>query len=227
MAKGIFITGTDTEIGKTYISSLLIDELCKQGHKVIGMKPIASGAEKVNGVLKNEDAMQLMQHANVDCPYELVNPYCFEPAIAPHIAAERINNVIDLEVIKKAYFQLANKADFVVVEGVGGWSVPINNKQRVADIPGKLTIPVVLVVGMRLGCINHALLTAAAIRANGNTLLGWIANDIDPQMSAYQENLRSLEARLGCPLIAHVPHSTQLKNDPNQNISINIAMLNA
>lgn len=227
MAKGLFITGTDTGIGKTYVSCLLIDELIRHGHKVVGMKPIASGAERVKGVLQNEDAMQLIQHANVDSPYKLVNPYCFEPAIAPHIAAEAMQQQIQLAVLAKVYAELSTYADYVIVEGVGGWLVPINKLETVADIPGKLNIPVIMVVGMKLGCINHALLTAEAIRISGNNLIGWIANNIDTEMTAYQENLETLKNKLKCPLVACVPYSDQRQHDPNQPININLKVLNA
>lgn len=227
MSKGIFVTGTDTGIGKTYVSCLLMDELIKQGYRVVGMKPIASGAETVDGILQNEDAKQLIQHSNINAPYSLINPYCFEPPIAPHIAAERDQQQIDLDVLFKAYTELSTKADYVIVEGVGGWSVPLNDRKTVADIPSKLNIPVILVIGMKLGCINHALLTAEAIRANGNNLIGWIANKIDAEMVAYDENLQTLEAMLECPLIAHVPFFDEKQNDPNQLININLNALKA
>jgi len=224
-AQGVFVTGTDTGIGKTVVSCQLIDTLIREGHKVIGMKPIASGAEKQNGMLKNDDALQLIEHANVDVPYELINPFCFEPAIAPHIAAEQVGQQIDLTIIEQAYNNLAKQADWIIVEGVGGWSVPLNEKQTVADIPTQINLPVILVVGMRLGCINHALLTAAAIRANGNNLIGWIANQCEPNMPIYDENLQTLESKLDCPLIGHIPHLPREQNDPNQPINIKIKFL--
>ena len=205
-AQGIFVTGTDTAIGKTVVSCQLIDTLALEGNKVIGMKPIASGAEKQNGMLKNEDALQLIEHANIDVPYELINPFCFEPAIAPHIAAKQAGEQIDFMVIEKAYHELTKQADWVVVEGVGGWSVPLSNKHIVADIPTRLNLPVVLVVGMRLGCINHALLTAEVIRNNGNNLVGWIANKLDQNMRVYEENLQTLKDMLSCPIIGQVPY---------------------
>lgn len=224
IARGIFITGTDTGIGKTVASCLLMDALIKQGNNVIGMKPIASGAEKVNGALKNDDAIKLIEHANVDLPYQWVNPYCFEPPVAPHIAARQSNQQIDLTVIEQAYDNLAKQADWVIVEGVGGWSVPVNEKETVADIPSRLNLPVILVVGIKLGCINHALLTAEAIRMSNNNLIGWIANQIDIEMRAYNENLITLNERLGCPLMACVPHFVGEHSELNQptNIDLNI-----
>lgn len=225
IAKGIFITGTDTGIGKTVASCLLIDALVNEGHKVVGMKPIASGAEKVNGMLENDDAIELIKHANVDVPYQLINPYCFEPSIAPHIAAQQSNQQIGLSGIETSYAALTKQADWIIVEGVGGWLVPVNEKETVADIPSRLNLPVVLVVGMKLGCINHALLTANAIRSNGNNLIGWIANQVDPEMSVYDENLNTLKEVLGCPLIAHIPYLSAEQNDPNQPININLNIL--
>ena len=225
IAKGVFITGTDTGIGKTIVSCLLMDALIQDGESVIGMKPIASGAEALNGTLKNDDALALIKHANVDVTYESINPHCFEPAVAPHIAAKQVGAQIELSVIERAYADLAKQADWVVVEGVGGWLVPINEKETVADIPSRLNLPVILVVGMKLGCINHALLTASAIRANGNDLIGWIANQTTPEMQAYDENLNTLKAMLDCPLIAHIPYLKGEQIDPNQHININLNLL--
>ncbi len=224
IARGIFITGTDTGVGKTLASCLLMDALIKQGNNVVGMKPIASGGEKANGALKNDDAIKLIEHANVDAPYQLVNPYCFEPPIAPHIAARQSGQQIDLLVIEQAYNDLTKQADWVIVEGVGGWSVPINKQETTADIPSRLNLPVILVVGMKLGCINHALLTAEAIRVSDNNLIGWIANQIDLEMRAYNENLTTLNEMLGSPLIACVPHWVGGHSDPNKptNIDLNI-----
>jgi len=224
-AQGIFVTGTDTGIGKTVVSCQLMDALAREGNKVIGMKPIASGAEKQNGIFKNEDALQLIEHANVDVPYELINPFCFEPAIAPHIAAKQSGEQIDFKVIEKAYHELTKQADWVVVEGVGGWSVPLSNKHKVADIPTRLNLPVVLVVGMRLGCINHALLTAEVIRNNGNNLVGWIANKIDQNMPVYEENLQTLKDMLGCPIIGQVPYFPAGQTGADQLINIETKFL--
>jgi dethiobiotin synthetase len=226
MSQGIFITGTDTEIGKTLVSCLVIDALVREGYKVIGMKPIASGAEFRDGRLQNEDALHLMQYSNVTTEYEKINPYCFEPPIAPHIAAQRANQQIDLATIGKAYSELTQLADWVIVEGVGGWSVPINNDQTVADIATELNLPVVLVVGMRLGCINHAVLTAKAIRQSGNRLLGWVANNVKRDIAVYDQVIETLRTRLACPLIAQVPFFDDDKSDLNQPIKIDLNCLN-
>lgn len=225
MAKGVFVTGTDTGVGKTVACGLLMDRLVAQGNVVAAMKPVASGAKNNDGILRNDDAVQLMQHTNLDIDYDLINPYCFEPAIAPHIAAWQADTEIEMEVIRQAYDQLSRRADWIIVEGIGGWSVPINDVERVADIPVSLSLPVILIVGMKLGCLNHALLTADAIRAKGARLVGWIANRIDPEMGAFDENIQTLKVALDCPLLSVIPNMDQGQNDLNQNISINIDIL--
>lgn len=217
-AKGIFITGTDTGIGKTWVSCLLIHALVGQGKKVIGMKPVASGASMVNGQLKNEDALALMEASNVDVPYELINPYCFAPAIAPHIAADQAGVAIDISKIGDAYTQLSSMADVIIVEGVGGWSVPIDNNNDVSDLALQLGLPILLVVGMRLGCINHALLTAQSIRSKGCKLIGWIANNIDPDQESGRENIEALELRLELPLLAKISYTLTPQNTINNNV---------
>ncbi len=211
-AKGMFITGTDTGIGKTWVSCLLIQMLVAQGKKVIGMKPVASGASMLNGQLKNEDALVLMEASNVDVPYELINPYCFAPAIAPHIAADQAGVAIDISKIGDVYTQLSSMADVIIVEGVGGWSVPINNNNDVSDLALQLALPVLLVVGMRLGCINHALLTAQSIQSKGCNLIGWIANNIDPDQVNAKENIEAVKSRLELPLLAKISYSLTSQN---------------
>lgn len=192
---GLFVTGTDTEIGKTYVSSLLIKTIAEQNIKVVGMKPVASGAIKVDGVLKNEDALALINASNVNAEYENINPYVFEPAISPHIAAEQAGVEINLNKIKKHFEQLKNIADVIVVEGVGGWHAPLSSHTHttVADLAGTLKLPVILVVGLRLGCLNHALLTAQAIRQSGLQLAGWIANHLEESFPVAEENIETLK----------------------------------
>lgn len=216
----IFVTGTDTEVGKTQVSCALIRQLVATGLRVAAMKPIASGARLLQGVLRNDDALQLMASTNVEVPYAWVNPYCFEPAIAPHIAAQQAGIEMSLEVICEAYQQLAAVADVVVVEGVGGWCVPINANQTVADLAQALQLPVVMVVGLRLGCLNHAMLTAQAIQANSLVLLGWIANVLDPAMAALSQNIATLERFLPVPQLGVMPHLQHAAIHPN--ISFNI-----
>lgn len=202
----IFVTGTDTEVGKTQVSSALIRQLVAAGLRVAAMKPIASGAQLMDGVLRNSDALQLMASANIDVPYSWVNPYCFEPAIAPHIAAQQAGIEMSLDVICDAYQQLATASDVVVVEGVGGWCVPINGKQTMADLARALKLPVIMVVGMRLGCLNHAMLTAQSIQASSLTLLGWIANTLDPTMASLSQNIETLERFLSAPHLGLMPY---------------------
>jgi dethiobiotin synthetase len=203
-----FVTGTDTEVGKTVASCALVRELARRGHRVAALKPVASGCDSTADGLRNEDALSLMRAANLALPYELVNPCAYEPPIAPHLAAMECDRAIDLA---EAAAGLARAreldADWVVVEGVGGWSVPLGPKIMLADLARAFTGEVVLVVGLRLGCINHALLTAQQVRRDGFRLVGWIANDVDPAMDRREENLATLEQRLSSPLLARLPWS--------------------
>lgn len=219
MQQGYFITGTDTGIGKTIVSTLLIQHFIAQGEKVIGMKPIASGAQLVNGQLQNEDALALMQVANVSADYELINPYCFAPAIAPHIAAADSATPISLAHIVDCYAQVSAKADRVIIEGVGGWRVPINDQKDVADLAMALNLPVILVVGLRLGCINHAVLTAEAILAKGCNLIGWVANQIEPNLTAGKENLAAITSRIPRPCLAVIPNLKTNKSTLEQAVA--------
>ncbi|MDO7667794.1 MAG: dethiobiotin synthase, partial [Pseudomonadota bacterium] len=152
----VFVTGTDTDVGKTRISVAIIELLQRQGKRVAAMKPIASGCELTIDGLRNDDAVQLSQQANVDLPYQLINPYAFEPAIAPHIAAGQVNVTIEVAVIKQNFDLIQQQSDAVVVEGAGGWLVPLNQTETMADLAISLDLPVILVVDIRLGCINHA-----------------------------------------------------------------------
>lgn len=192
LPRHFFVTGTDTGVGKTTVTVRLMQELIAQGLTVIGMKPVASGCEWLDGRWQNEDVLRLMAASNVKAPPELINPYCFDPPIAPHIAAEQAGVTIDLSVIQTAYTQLTTMADVVIVEGAGGLLVPLNSKQSLADLIQVLNIPALVVVGMRLGCINHALLTTQVLQQRGINFCGWVANSIDPQMSMPQENLQTL-----------------------------------
>ena len=206
MGKGFFVTGTDTGIGKTTVSCALLHVFAAQGKKVVGMKPIAAGSE--NG--QWPDVEQLFAAGNVDVPRQKINPYAFDPPIAPHIAAQQVGMEIDLSVIHRAYQELSTTADIVIVEGVGGFLVPVNRHQTGADLAKTLNLPVILVVGMRLGCLNHALLTAQAIKAAGLPLAGWVANCIDPDILMLTENIATLEQRLDCPLLGVVPFDMKM-----------------
>jgi len=203
---GYFITGTDTDVGKTVITLGLMQHLRQQGKTVAAMKPVASGCEQTPEGLRNEDAVQLLQQSSICLDYDLANPYAFEPAIAPHIAAARCGVHIDPEKILQVYAGLANQADCVLVEGVGGWQVPLNDKTTMAGLAVLLGLDVILVVAMRLGCLNHALLTAADIQSSGLKLAGWVANCLpSTQMEAAEENINSLKSRISAPLLGVVP----------------------
>jgi dethiobiotin synthetase len=169
------------------------------------MKPIASGSEHTQSGLRNADALALAAASNVDVPYAAVNPYCFEPPISPHIAAEEAKIAIDVGLIKSRFEALAANADFMVVEGAGGWYAPIGRAQSMADLPKSLQLPALLVVGLRLGCLNHALLTKEAIEASGVEFAGWVANAIDPKLERAAQNLSSLERMLGSEPLAVFP----------------------
>ena len=201
---GFFVTGTDTGVGKTLLACALLHAFAAAGRRVVGMKPVAAGAEQDAGELINADVRLLRGASSVAAPLALINPYCFRPPIAPHIAAEQAGVTIDLARIAQAFTQLAAAADSVIVEGVGGFCVPLNRNEDAADLARILGLPVILVVGLRLGCLNHALLTAQAIRGRGLELAGWMANRIDPAMPVAAENTRALTERLAAPLVATI-----------------------
>ena len=219
MGKGFFVTGTDTGIGKSWCSAALIWKLRQQGHSVAGMKPVASGCIETAEGLRNEDALLLQQLSSSTIPYNQLNPYAFKAAIAPHIAAEHEGNCIDLEVIKRKYNSISNEYDFTIVEGVGGWLVPLNDQQTLADLAAALKLPVIMVVGLRLGAINHALLTAHQIHQSGCHLAGWIANTPVAKMAAQAENLETLRRLIKAPLLGVVPH---LENFDEKKIAASI-----
>lgn len=196
MTQAFFITGTDTDVGKTYVACKLIQDYVAQGYKVIGMKPVAAGCELVDGAWVNDDVLKLEAASNVDAPRELINPYSFKEPIAPHIAAEKSGVAIEISVIKNAFDALKKLADIVIVEGAGGFLVPLNNKESMADLAAALNIPIILVVGMKLGCINHSLLTIEAIKARNLKLHGWIANKIAPDMAFCEENIATITQKL-------------------------------
>jgi len=201
MRQGFFITGTDTGVGKSLVAAALLHLNVEKGRRAVGMKPVAAGAEMVNGGLLNEDVGQLMAAGNVDAPLELINPYVFAPPVAPHIAAQQAGVEISLTTVINAFAALSDLAEVVVVEGAGGFCVPLNDTEEMAGLAGAMGLPVILVVGMRLGCLNHALLTVEAIRARGLPLAGWVANRIDPQMPCFEENLDTLRQRIAAPCL--------------------------
>lgn len=208
-AAGFFVTGTDTGIGKTVVACALARAFAAAGERVAVMKPIASGAERGPEGLRNADALALIEAASVPLTYAQVNPYCFEPAISPHIASEDANISIDIGTIKAGFEALRAISDRVIVEGAGGWLAPISARESMEDLARALGVPVVLVVGLRLGCLNHAELSGRAIAAHGAGFAGWVANRLSPPMEREAENLATLTRRLGAPPLAIVPYAPQ------------------
>lgn len=204
--KGLFVTGTDTGVGKSLVAAALLRAFGRAGAKAVGMKPVAAGAVRTDQGWRNDDVDALVSAGNVDAPVEAVNPYCFEPPIAPHLAAREAGEAIDLDLVVQRFRTLAARAEVVVVEGAGGFLVPLNDRETLADLAVRLGLPVVLVVGMRLGCLNHALLTAEAIRSRGLPLAGWVANRTDPDMLRYDGNRDALIDRLGMTPLAEIPY---------------------
>ena len=203
MRTAFFVTGTDTGVGKTRVTCALLYATRQRGLSAVGMKPIAAGIE-ADG--RNDDVVQLMAASSMPPPVALVNPFLYDPPIAPHIAAQETGRLIDLTVIQHALAQLQTLAEVVWVEGAGGLLIPLNAQQDLADLAQRLALPMVLVVGMRLGCLNHALLTAEAMERRGLTVAGWVANRIDPDMTRFEANLETLQARLNAPLLGVIPY---------------------
>jgi len=206
MSRGIFITGTDTGVGKTVVAAGLVQLAAGTGVRVVGLKPIASGADPTPGGLRNDDALALAAAASMLLPYELSNPFCFEPAIAPHIAAAEAGVAIAVPDLVAWYARATVQADLAIVEGAGGWRVPLHPDGFLSDLPEQLGLDVLLVVGLRLGCLNHARLTLEAIERSGRCrYVGWIGNRIDPAFVRLDENLATLSRLLGGPPLAVIP----------------------
>ena len=201
----MFVTGTDTECGKTEVSLALMRLLQEQGRSVLGMKPVAAGAVSTPGGLRNEDALRLQGQGSFRVDYERVNPYAFAPPVAPHIAAAQAGTTIRWDVIAEAFSWLSERAELVVVEGVGGWKVPLGPAGDAAQLAGRLGLPVILVVGLKLGCLNHALLSAESIRASGARLLAWVANTLDREMQERAANVATLQQHMACPCLGLLP----------------------
>ena len=206
MSGGLFITGTDTEVGKTVVAQLIVRCLKATGARVAVMKPVAAGSFITADGPRNADALALIGVSNVVMPYAVVNPYCLAAAALPHLAAHEEGVTIELPRIQQNFAVLQAAADYVVVEGAGGWFAPLSDSQFVADLAEALALPVVLVVGLRLGCLNHALLTVAAIRQRRLHLAGWIANHIDPNYSRVPESVTTLTRHIGMPPITALGH---------------------
>lgn len=200
-----FVTGTDTGVGKTLASAALLHALSRHHARVVGMKPIASGLILQDGAWVSEDVLALRAASSIAVPPELDNPVALPEPLSPHLSAQRARRRIEIAPLLASLHSLQAQADAVVVEGAGGWLVPLNEDETMADLALAMGLPVVLVVGMRLGCLNHALLTAQAIRASGAELVGWVANRIDPTMACAAENLAYLCEHMGAPLLADLP----------------------
>lgn len=206
MKGGWFVAGTDTGIGKTCVAEALLRALARRGWRAVGMKPVATGCALRSGRLCSEDADRIAAASSVAADYADINPYAFAPPIAPHAAAARSGIEMRLHVVQEHFVRLAAQADWVVVEGAGGWLVPFDRRRTLSDVAQMLGLPVVLVVGIRLGCINHALLTERAIRADGMRLAGWVANRVDGTFEAADETVAALDDRLDAPRLAQVPY---------------------
>lgn len=204
--RGWFVTGTDTGVGKTLVASALVRRLREHGLRAAGMKPVASGCELTPVGLRNEDALALQAEASRAWPYELVNPCAYAPAIAPHLAAAQAGRPIDFDAIERACVAICSDSDAIVVEGAGGWRVPLVAHATIADLAGRLGLPVILVVGLRLGCLNHAFLSAEAIERSGLRLAAWVGSAIDPAFGCADENLATLREWLPAPCLGVIPH---------------------
>lgn len=208
-----FVVGTDTGVGKTHVSCALLQALARHHRRVVGMKPVAAGVVPWGEGWASEDSIALRAASTMAVPSELDTPVLLPDPLSPHIAAERAGVQIDIAAIVRAYEALSAQADAVVVEGAGGFHVPLSLTETGADLAVALKLPMVLVVGLRLGCLNHALLTAEAIAARGLTLAGWVANRVDPDMLAPEENMAWLQQRLGAPLLAEIPWGEHSAHD--------------
>lgn len=214
--RSLFVAGTDTEVGKTFVSCALLHALRAAGHRATGMKPVASGCLQTPDGLRNEDALALIEASDPRPDYADCNPFAFIEAVSPHIAAEQMQAEVVMEPIKAAYARLAGQADAVLVEGVGGWQAPLSTRLLASALPQTLKLPVILVVGLKLGCLNHAQLSARAIIDDGCELLGWIGNRIDPAMLRPQENLDTLRRLLPAPCLGVVAHGASPEDAARQ-----------
>lgn len=206
MAKTFFITGTDTDAGKTAVACGLLAAAKSRGYSTAAVKPVASGCDATEAGLRNSDALALHAQCSLSLVYEQVNPVAFAPAIAPHIAAAQAGRVLSVDRLTGlCRGVMTARADLTLIEGAGGWRVPLNPSETLADLARNLQVPAIMVVGMKLGCINHALLTYEAMVRDGIAVAGWVANQVQPQMAVYAENLATLQARLPIPLLGEVP----------------------
>ncbi len=213
MKRTIFITGTDTDVGKTYASIKLLSYFNQLGYRTLGLKPIASGCEKVNQTWRNDDALQLSQEASIKLPYRNINPFAFPEAIAPHLAAKKANCSLTIETLnEKTAYALSYPADICLVEGAGGWLLPLNDTETYADYVLHHAMEIILVVRMKLGCINHALLSCDSITRSGGKLIGWIANSFEKNMPYLEENIATLKTWLPAPHLGTIMPDTDILN---------------
>ena len=208
MAHGLFITGTDTDVGKTTVALGLMSAFQEKGLTVAAMKPVSAGCIQTPEGLRNDDAVRLMQQASIDLPYDIVNPYAFAAPVAPHIAATEQNVHMNIATIQSAYNVIVEQVDIVIVEGAGGWLVPINETETMADVAKALALDVIQVVGLRLGCLNHALLTVNNIESMGLIHRGWIANHLSAATERTCENVAALRLRIAAPCLEEVHYGT-------------------
>ncbi|QUM76375.1 dethiobiotin synthase [Moritella sp. 24] len=214
--KKVFITGTDTDVGKTVISTALIDNANSRGLKTVGFKPISAGCELTPLGLRNEDALLLQQHASKKVDYQLVNPIAYQAPIAPHIAAEQQGELIDLGVIDSTLAKITDNVDLVVIEGAGGWHLPIDKRNYFSSWVAENQLDVILVVGVKLGCLNHAILSAQAIQHSGANLVGWVANSLTADIANYDAMIETLLVALPAPLMGKMPYFVSIE-DKNEN----------
>ncbi|MGA9025038.1 MAG: dethiobiotin synthase [Steroidobacteraceae bacterium] len=213
MSLGLFVTGTDTHVGKTRVATALCHAFAARGLRVAAMKPVASGCTATPAGLRCDDALALRGATNVQVAYGDLNPYAFESPIAPHIAAAAAGGAIDFEVLDLAFERQHNLSDVIVVEGAGGWLVPLDAHRSMADLAVRWNLEVVLVVGLRLGCLNHALLTAESIGSRDVRMRGWIANTIDPDFERRDENILTLQNRIAAPCLGILEYAPQATSE--------------
>ncbi|MDP1665525.1 MAG: dethiobiotin synthase [Methylobacter sp.] len=204
MKKGYFITGTDTNVGKTWATIALMRYFKSQGQSVVGMKPVAAGCLMLDGRLQNEDALLIQENASLQIDYDLINPYAYELPVSPHIAG--VKDPVRLDLLAVKFELLKTLADIVVVEGAGGWYTPLNEREAISDLAKVLALPVIMVVAIKLGCINHARLTHQAIKQSGVNCAGWIAVCTDPDLLSRGENIQAIKASVDAPLLAVLPY---------------------
>lgn len=208
MTRGIYMTGTDTGIGKTTASCALLHALRARGLRAVGMKPVASGCERTADGWRNDDGLRLLAASDPQPDYALVNPYALPEPTAPELAAADVHVTVEIEPLRVAFDALSAQADIVVVEGVGGWAAPLSARLDQADLARALGLPVILVVGLRLGCISHARLSARAIRADGLHVLGWIGSAVDAGFQRSEETVAILDRVIAAPRLGLLPHCT-------------------